>query len=155
VLKKQMANKFDTLKGKSGWTHVLQPGKFGKWTISVNLDSDSLTKVLAWKKEGIKNELTKDDDGYWVTISRPTYYEDKNKNRIPLAPPLVVNSNNEPFDGTRIGRGSDVEVKVELRDFTAPITKIKAKSMRLVGVKIHNLAAFEGAVDAAPWEERL
>jgi hypothetical protein len=149
-----MSNKLDTLKGKSGWTHVFQPGKFGKWTISLNLDNESLTKVLAWKKEGIKNELTKDDDGYWVTISRPTFYEDKLKNRIAVVPPIIVDADNKQMAETRIGRGSDVEVKVELRDFTAPITKIKAKSMRLVGVKIHNLVTFERPGDMAPWEDK-
>lgn len=151
-----MTNKIDFLKGKSGWSHILQPSKFGKWTIELCLENESLSKVLAWKKEGIMNHITKDDDGYWVTISRPMKIKRKDGSDMPLLPPPVWNADDTPYMGTQIGKGSDVEVKVELRDFTVPATGVKGKSMRLVGVRIHNLEEFhmEQFPDYKPFDER-
>src|SRR5258706_1774051 len=111
-------NKIEFLRGKSKWANVIVPGKFAKWTIDLNLDNDSLTKVLAWKKEGIQNHITKDDDGYWVTISRPIKWKGRDGVEQPMAPPSVLNADNTVYTGTKIGNGSDVEVKVELRSFT-------------------------------------
>ncbi len=160
-------NKIEFLRGKSKWANVIVPGKFAKWTIDLNLDNDSLTKVLAWKKEGIQNHITKDDDGYWVTISRPIKWKGRDGVEQPMAPPSVLNADNTVYTGTKIGNGSDVEVKVELRSFTVPISKQAGKAMRLVGVKIHDLVDFDiedyedpkqtkmasGFPDLIPWKE--
>lgn len=131
--------KEEYLKGKSRWAHVTTPNKYGKWAVDLCLDNDSVSKVLQWKKDGIQNVISKDDDGYWVTISRPTTYKTRTGETVGMSPPSVLNSDGTVFTGTRIGNGSDLTVKVELRSFKVPVSGNPGMSMRLAGVRVDNL----------------
>src|SRR6266567_9075956 len=87
-----------------------------KWSIQVYPDSPSLLVINDLKKEGIKNHLKKDDEGYYMRFSRPTYKEFTEeggiKRRVSFVPPTVVDADGQPMSDM-IGNGSSGTVKLE------------------------------------------
>lgn len=150
------------LSGKSRWAWVqeFKPSKFGKWTIDLNLDDKSLSTVLDLKKQGVKNVLKKDDDGYWITLSRPVSVKIKGVPTV-FTPVRVLEADGKTeYRGAGIGNGSDVTCKIEIRKYTVPVTKEKGVALRLETVRIDNLVPYtdESTVKAdkdmdKPYEE--
>src|SRR5258708_814274 len=133
-------------KGKSSWEHLQSPdtagGFGGNWNVRVYLVPDSLAQFNKLKEQdgevaGIQNEVNEDTDGSFVTFRRPTHRKWNNV-ETPLIPPMVVDSDNQPFSGY-IGHGSDVTVKVEFYKFNKSFKQGKGKALRLVAVKIDHL----------------
>jgi len=130
------------VKGKLSWVKTTVPNEWGKWTCTIHPNEESLNKIRDLQAEGVKNVLKKDDDGYYVTFSRPTQKMIKGK-VIGLAPPEVLQADGKtPLTGQLVGNGSDGVVKVEVYSHSTPGGG-KAKAARLLSIKIDNLIPFE------------
>lgn len=141
---------FAFIKGKASWIYVKQPSDFGDWRITLHISPEEMTKVLDLQAKGVKNQLKKDDDGYYIRFRRPVELEIKDRvtglpRKIAMRPPevITINEKGEPelFDGW-IGNGSDVEVKLEVYEHKTP-SGGKARAARLLGIRVDNLVPFE------------
>lgn len=149
-----MATEFMYLRGKASWVRNQTLNEWGKWSMCLHPDEESLNKIYELKKEGLKNDVKKDDDGYYVYLSRLPTIRAKNRDIALKAP--------EIFDGTRpmpdgqgyapltalVGNGSDVVVKMEVYGFTH--TGRKGKAMRWASMRVDNLVPYIPAKDLFP-----
>ena len=130
------------LSGKCKWAKgLLAPSQFKKYSFKLNLDNPSLSIVLDLKKKGIKNEVSKDEDGYWINLSRPSEINIRGAMRG-IEPPVIITSENIPWNKDKmIGDGSDVTCKVAVRNWKSPFG-VPGVSIRLESVRIDNLVEF-------------
>ena len=136
-----MANQEVVITGKSKFAFVHRFNQFGKWVVGIYPDQPSLDKVRKLIEEGIKNELKKDDDGYWIAFSRPPEKQDRTGRKFSLSPPLVVDKDGRSTTDN-IGYGSDIAVRLETYGGKSLIGSTY-KAARLSGVKIYNLVPYE------------
>src|SRR5512146_1709587 len=92
---------FVYLTGKTKWFRATQPDPWGNWKHDLYLTPASVEKVNELKTtsggiSGIKNELKKDEDGYYIAIRRPTQKMMKGK-VVGFAPPEVIDKNGKEF----------------------------------------------------------
>lgn len=153
------------LSGKTKWFRHTAPDEWGKWqhVLYPNPASLEIIRELQAGSEnvqGIKNQLKKDDDGYFLRIGRKT--EEKFKGQlVGLAPPIVVDGSKPLPDGGGyapitgpIGNGSDVTTKVEVYKHKIPGSQGKyGTAMRWVSSRIDNLVPYEGKGDFTPSEQ--
>lgn len=134
----------EILYGKCRWAKLFSPSQYNKWSLELNLDPDSVTKVLELKRRGIRNVLKKDDEGYWITLSRNVTYKYLNQDK-PNTPPVVLDKEGQPWNKDKgIGNGSDVAVKVIVKEYKVPGTiDGKGIAVRLDSVKVLNLVPFD------------
>lgn len=130
------------LSGKCKWAKgLLAPSQFKKYGVKLNLDNPSLSIILDLKKKGIKNALVKDEDGYWVNLSRPSELNFKGQLRG-VEPPVIITKDNVPFNKDKmIGDGSDLTCKVAVRSWKSPFG-VPGVSLRLESVRVDNLVEF-------------
>lgn len=129
------------LSGKSRFSFLNRLNQFGKWVQGIYPDAQSLDKIKELISEGVKNELKKDDEGYWIAFSRPPEKKDRTGRLFHLNPPVVVDKDGRAFNGA-IGAGSDIGIKLEVYGGPTPVGG-KYKAARLAGVKIYNLVPYE------------
>lgn len=122
----------------------------GKWTIVLYPDPPSLAIINELKErkngvEGIMNHLKKDEEGYYMTFTRPTQRIFKGLPKA-FTPPILLNADNTPASNlTRLGHGSDVTLKVEVRTYPIKATGGTGRATRLVTVRVDNLVPFESS----------
>ncbi|SRR5258708_2733048 len=148
---------FVYLQGKTKWFRNKTPNQWGRWTHDLYLSPESLVKFRELQdstKEvtGVKNHLKKDDDGYYISITRPVEKTYAGK-RTGLVPPAVLDAESIEFDGL-VGNGSDVTTKVEVYMHHIPASKGMAKAMRWVSSRIDHLVPYEGLRDRAEKEAK-
>lgn len=130
------------IQGKLSWVKVQTPNEWGKWTVTVHPNNESLEKIRELQGEGMKNVLKKDEDGYFTQFNRPTQKMMKGK-VVGLVPPEVLQADGKtPLTGVLVGNGSDGVVKLEVYSHGTPGGG-KAKAARLLSIKIDNLIPFE------------
>src|SRR5580693_5299681 len=100
------------LQGKAKWVNVRRPDKFGKWSLCLYPTPDSLKIINEMIEDGIKNDLKKDDDGYFMTFRRYPERTDRNGRKYNLQPVEVMNADRTLFEGY-VGNGSDVTIKLD------------------------------------------
>lgn len=148
-----MAKEFIYLQGKGSWARLVKPNKWDKWAIQLHPNTESLEKIRELQAEGIKHQLKKDEDGYFINIGRPTVKTYvKTGQTIAFTPPEVVDKDGVPMDGQTIGNGSDVTLKVEVYSHNTPGGG-KAKNIRLEAVKVDNLIPFNPDRDFNKFEK--
>lgn len=144
---------YEYLSGKVKWAKLFMPSQFGKYSLDLNLDNESLGKVLEFKKRGIKNVIKNVDGEYWITLSSPAQIDTKMGPKI-FPPPAVVNPDGSPWDiKVGVGNGSDITCKVWLRKY-----EVKGKpavAIRLYGVKVDNLVPFNPKADFEDDRKRI
>lgn len=134
------------LQGKVSWVKYITPDPlYNKWSVTLHPDAPSLEKIRDLQAEGVKNVVKKDEDGYYVSFSRPTERKIKGK-IIGMTAPVVLNSEGVPLDGVAIGNGSDGTVKLEVYSHATPGGG-KAKAARWASLKIDNLIPFNKDTD--------
>jgi hypothetical protein len=141
---------FAYIKGKASWIYTKNLSDFGDWRITLHIDNNELNKILDLQARGVKNQIKKDDNGYYVRFRRSPEIEMKDKitglpKKIGMRPPEVIMADGTPFDGI-IGSGSDVEVKLEVYEHNTP-NGGKSRAARLLGIRIDNLVPFERQKD--------
>lgn len=133
------------LTGKAKWVKAVQPDTmYNKWQVVLYPDEPSLVKIRQLQTEGLKNKLRKDDDGYNMNFSRPVTKENrKTGKQMPFSPPLVLNKDGQPYEGARIGNGSDVMLGLDVYSHTVPGSPKGAKAARWVSIRVDNLVPFD------------
>lgn len=153
---------FVYLRGKAKWFRHMHPEEFrGKttWKHTIYLDEESLERVRDLQSQGLKNVLKKDEDGYYVSFSRPTAMKWKDKNTgiertMPFEAPVVrLKNNNAPYTGN-VGNGSDIETKLEVYSHAVPGGG-KAKAARWLATRIDSLVPVgDGGTEIATGDQR-
>lgn len=133
------------LKGKLMWCRLTELNKYGKWSLDLYPDTESLEKLRRLQAEGIKNVMKLDDEGqYHIQISRPAQIELQKGQVQSVTPVKVRTKDKQPLpDNIRVGNGSDGIVAVEVYTHRVPNSEKRAKAMRLYGVEVENLVPFE------------
>lgn len=144
---------FIYLSGKGKWCNKLfVPDQMYKcWGCLLYPTEESYQKILDMKKgkegvQGILNTIKKDEDGYSISLKRPT--EKMFKGRMQgFTPPVVLNKDGSPFNPQNaIGNGSDLTCKIEYYTYKRP-TGGQGSAIRLEAVRIDNLVPFEKEKD--------
>lgn len=139
--------KFVFLQGKAKWAKLVTPDtKFNRWGIVLYMDKASLDIFNEMKKEGVKNVLKKDEDGYHAQFSRPCSKLIRGK-VIGFAPPEVLESDGKSvLRNALVGNGSDVTIKLEQYWYKTPIGEMES-AVRLLSVRVDTLVPFEMSKD--------
>lgn len=122
-------------KGRVTWAQVVHPNKFGNWSLNLYPDPDSLERLRALT---LKNVFKKDDDGYYLQISRQTNIEFVKGVQTALTPPKLAMADGSPV-AERIGDGSICEITCELRQYKVPNSEKRGKAIRLYSLIVEDL----------------
>jgi hypothetical protein len=152
-----MPTKYDYLQGKVAWFKHHRLNDWNKWTHVMYLNPASLEKFRAWQEsdtefQGIKNTLKKDEDGYFVTLSRPCAIKRRGREEALAAPQIFESDGKTPWQEGLVGNGSDVTTKLEVYDYPIPGNKLRGRAIRWLSSKVDHLVPYEGTRDNTPSE---
>lgn len=142
------------VKGKSKYLSLVNLNKFGDWAITLYPDTASLEVCRDLQARGIKNIMKKDEDGYYIQFKRAANQNFGNT-VVRNLPPEVVDSAGVAMDGSRVGYGSDVDIKLEV---TGGINKkMGARWMRakLDKVMVTNLVPYLPDAERQPDQKAI
>lgn len=134
---------YETFRGKVKWAKTKAVNKFGRWSVDVYFDDASLEKFKKLKEApAIKNELKKDEDGYYATFSRDPQKQIRGKLVI-FDPPFVTGKDDGPCNDN-VGNGSDCDVVVQVYTWGGTgSTVAPGRAARWHAIKVYNLVPFE------------
>lgn len=138
------------LHGKIKYIHAVAFNKYEKWSVTFYPTEESMKVILDLKADGVKNVLKKDDDGYYIQFSREPTKLMRGK-VVAFTAPKVIDREGKPFDGNKIGWGSDATIRLEVYQHGTP-SGGKSKAARWDSVRIDNLVPFEVDRDLPPAE---
>lgn len=139
------------IQGKVSWFRPKVPNKWNKWSVQIHPTADGLELIRELQSQGLKNQLKKDDDGYFLNVSRPVTKETSTGKILSFKPVEVFDAAGAPYDGN-VGNGSDVTIKIEVYEHNTPGGG-KAKAMRWVSARIDNLVPFNPDKDLNEFEK--
>lgn len=115
-----MASEYIMLRGKCKFLNadVLDP--WGKWSFLLYLDNESLKIFNSLKDRGLKNELKKDDDGYYVRLSRQQQKFIRGKPVIYEPPKILEADGQTPARERKVPDHSNVCVELEIYEHATP-----------------------------------
>jgi hypothetical protein len=138
--------------GKVTWVRMVQLNKYDKWSLNFYPDRESLDRIRDLQAEGIKNVVKKDDDGYFLQISRPSTVEFRKGVKTPVTQPRVTHSDGRSMEDVAIGNMSSGVVTCEVYSHAVPNSEKRAKAMRLYGLEVTDLVPFVSDKEASqPW----
>lgn len=147
-------SEYHKLEGKGSWVQAHKVNKWGKYAMQLHLSPKSLDyarELIAEK--GLMNKISKDDEGWFIRLSRPSQITLKTGKIVGVTPPEILDGQHpiEQPDGKvifppliePIGNGSDVIAKVELYSYNDPMNPGKKKyAMRWDSLLVNNLVPF-------------
>lgn len=134
------------VQGKLSWVKYITPDPlYNKWSVTIHPNEEGMEIIRDLQTKGVKNQWKKDEDGYYISFSRPADRKIKGK-VIGMAPPVVLDKDGNPLEDTAIGNGSDGTLKLEIYSHPTP-SGGKAKAARWASVKIDNLIPFNKDTD--------
>lgn len=119
-----MSSTYEILEGEFYWVRSQTPEEYlGKsaWKFMLRPTQDSLMKIMDMQSKGVKNQLRKDDKGYYINFSRPT--EKKNKKgevTQRFDAPKVFGADGLTPIAELIGNGSKGKARIELYEHKTP-----------------------------------
>lgn len=154
-----MASFYEILEGEVQWVRHTTPEEYlGKssWKFTLRPTQDSLMKIMDLQSKGVKNQLKKDDKGYYINFSRPT--ERRNKAGAVTQrfdPPKVFEADGTTPITEMIGNGSKGKARIELYEHNTP-NGGKAHAARWDSMVITDLVKYEspntqGTAEASGW----
>ena len=127
-----MAKQTVVVKGKAYWTKLnVKDEMSGKYQMDIGNLSDEAVKAL--ESHGVQPK-NKEDEREWFVTARTKY-------TVP-----VINSDKEEMNGTLIGNGSEVKVKIGFNK-DHPMVSQYGTSMYLNKVMVTNLVTYERDTD--------
>lgn len=154
-----MVTEYVYLSGKTKWFRPHAPNQYHKYEHILYLNGEELEKFRKLQDstpqvQGIKNTLKKDDDGYYVRLTRPASKEIKGK-IVGFNPPLVYMADGTtPLVGVNVGNGSDVTTKLEKYRYPIPAQSGKyGTALRWLSSRIDTLVPFDGNRGQIPEHE--
>ena len=146
-----MSTKFIDLHGKVKYIHAVNLGKYGSWTVDIWPDESSLKVIHELKDKGLKNHLKKDEDGqYHMQFKRDPQKMMKGR-MVAFTQPKCVDKDEKVMDGTKIGWGSDVTIRLAVYDYGGRGGIAKGCAARWEAIKVNNLVEFE--MDKSDWSD--
>lgn len=148
-----MSSMYEVLEGEFYWVRHKAPEEYlGKsaWKFMLRPTQESLMKIMDMQSKGVKNQLKKDDKGYYINFSRPT---DKKNNKTGaitqrFEPPKVFQADGiTPMDEL-VGNGSKGKARIELYEHKTP-NGGKAHAARWDSMVVTDLVKYEGSSDSA------
>lgn len=139
------------IQGKVSWFRPKVPNKWNKWSTQIHPNEKGLEIIRELQAQGVKNQLKKDDDGYYTSFSRPVTKETSTGKILSFTPVEVFDKDGNKYDGN-VGNGSDVTLKLEVYPHATPGGG-KAKAVRWVSARIDNLVPFESSRDLNDFEK--
>ncbi len=128
------------LKGKIKWCKHIRPDPtYDKWSVVMYIEGAELEKVREWQAQGIRNAVKKDDDGWYITLSRKTNIQVRGK-VVGLEPPKVIDKDGKPII-EMVGNGSDGIAKCVLWSFN-PQPGISGKALRWEALRVDTLVPY-------------
>lgn len=139
------------VKGKVKYIHAVGFNKYDAWSVVIEPDVPSVTKIIDLKADGVKNVLKKDDNNvYYIQFRRdPTKLI--NGKVVAFAAPRVFDEKGVLMDGNKVGRGSDVTVRLEVYQHGTP-SGGKSKAARWDSLRVDNLIEWNPNNDMPPSE---
>lgn len=146
--------------GKCRWARTFNPDPtYEKWSITIwPANNVELAKINDLKTKGIRNDLKKDDDGYYMTFSRPLKIKLRNGGVKVQTAPICVDKEGKVLTEL-IGDGSDVTIKLDTYGGTGTFGKYFAA--RFDSVRVNNLVPYtsksmdeESQARVSPLEEQ-
>lgn len=137
--------------GKVKFIHAVNLSKFDKWTITIYPDPKSLEVIRDLQADGLKNQLKKDDDGYYTSFHREPNKKIRGVVKAFAAPRVLDKDGKTLMDGMKIGWGSDVTVRLEVYK-SSPTSLYKYIAARWDSLRVNNLVPFEIDRDMPPAE---
>lgn len=130
------------IQGKLSWVRVVKPDlTYNCWAATIHPNQESLEKVREWQASGLKNQIKKDEDGWYTKFRCQVSRERKDGTIWTFEAPKVIDKDGRPMDGSIIGNGTDGTLKLEVYEHNTPGGG-KALAARLVGVRVDNLVPF-------------
>ncbi len=152
-----MPSKQINLSGKAKFIRLVQPDKYGKWSLLLYLDKPSLNTWAELKEGGILNTLKMDQDGQYVRLARPLSKEFRGV-KTQMTPPIVIDKDGNSWpQGIAIGNGSDVTAHLSFYTYTKQSTyggSGQGAAIRLEGIKVNNLVPYQPAVSGDEDEQK-
>jgi len=139
------------IQGKVSWFRPKVPNKWNKWSTQIHPNDKGLEIIRELQAQGVKNQLKKDNDGYYTSFSRPVTKETSTGKILSFTPVEVFDKDGNKYDGN-VGNGSDVTLKLEVYQHATPGGG-KAKAIRWVSARIDNLVPFESSRDLNDFEK--
>jgi hypothetical protein len=135
-----MANttRYINFSGKAKWIRVVQPNKFDKWSLDLYLKREDIDRYRELKT---KNRIKKDEEGEYITMSRPVKMKRLGK-EVALLPPTVTDKDGTPMPNANIGNGSEITVTLEYYPYSPPGKTEKEYACRLLAVRVDNLIPY-------------
>lgn len=142
------------LQGKAKWFKHQMPNKFGNWSHDIYLNDESIEKVkklqeTKGKTDGIKNAIKEDDDGKYISLSRPQSKTIRGK-VVGFAPPEVLGRDGLPLHDMLVGNGSDITTKLEYYTYRKPFGDGRGSAIRWASTRVDNLVPFTTQRDFDP-----
>src|SRR5258708_15884757 len=132
---------FEYIQGKVKWFRPVIVNQWNKWSTQIHPNDAGVELIRELQAKGLKNQLKKDEDGYYVSFTRPATKTIKSGKTIAFAPVEVFDKDGVPFTGA-VGNASDVTLKIEVYKHETPTGK-KAVAARWVSARIDNLVPYE------------
>lgn len=148
--KPKQKTEFKYLQGKVAWFRSDVPNNWNKYSCQLHPDAKSLEIIRELQARGLKNTLKKDEDGYFINVSRPVTKEFSSGKIITFTPVEVFDKEGVPFHGS-VGNGSDATLKIEVYEHSTPGGG-KAVAARWVSARIDNLVPFNPGTDMTAGE---
>lgn len=146
-----MAKNLVDIHGKVKYIHAVNMSQFNKWSITIEPDAKSLEVVKGWIAEGLKNELKKNEaNEYYISFHRDPEKTMRGK-KVAFAAPRVIDRDGKIFDGSLIGRGSDVTCRLDVYRST-PQSPYKYIAARWDSLRVDELVPWESTRDLSPEE---
>lgn len=140
------------VQGKVKYIHAVNLNKFETWAIVIYPTGPSLEIIRDLQAKGIKNVMKKDEDGYFIQFKRDPTKLIRGK-VVAFAAPKVLGADGKLMDGLKVGKGSDVTVRLEVYPHGTP-SGGKSYASRWDSVRVDNLIPWEIDKDLPPSEAK-
>lgn len=118
------------------------PDQWGKNSVRIYPNQETMPRVHKLISEGIKNSLTRDDDGqYSIVFSRPKTIKTKTKGEVELEPVIITDENDMISDDSYLPDGTECTLKLETYGGRSPTGFGSYKAARLAQIKVHGKRA--------------
>lgn len=129
-----MSVKYEYFTGPCKWAKLSTPDEFRgekKWKLNLYLDKTTKSQL---KKSGLQLKIREDEDGEYITLTRPVQkeFDDGVKD---FEPPKILDKEHNPLD-VLLGNGSKVTAKVLVYD------SAMGKGHRLEAVRVDDLVEY-------------
>jgi|SRR5882762_929864 len=129
------------IQGKVAWFKPNIPNKWDKYSVQIHPQPKDLEVIRDLQARGLKNQMKKDDDGYFIHFTRPISKRFQSGKIRVFEPIEVFDKAGVPYDGP-VGNGSDATLKIEVYEHEVPGGG-KSVAARWVSARIDNLVPYE------------